>query len=253
MLKKIQAKEPLEIPSSFYAHALYAIALSPYEIRLWSICNTVLQHMLKHFDPQQLGMHIAVFLCMPPRDSSVRSVCVCFSIGTSPWHRGFSEKILFQGRESFAGQVVATGRPAILLEEQGLTRIQDADAQSVAAAPFLRDGCVGGCLLIASACAMLQGQELDLLEKYADLLSVCLDNTAFYTPQRIKLCTLPSLEEQSPLLKTYPHRIAAILQESARQSEFVSIQPLNMRQAEGRARREIEELLLAQVTADQCR
>src|SRR5229473_618160 len=57
---------PKEIASSFYTHVLDTYIATAPSMRFWSICPLILQHVLEHLDPDQLGMELLVVRCTPP-------------------------------------------------------------------------------------------------------------------------------------------------------------------------------------------
>src|ERR1700738_3686557 len=77
-----QEDTPREIPSSFYAHVLRAVSLTPEpeSARFWSICNTILQQALQMIDPERWGVELLVIRCVSGEDGNVRSLQECVTI-----------------------------------------------------------------------------------------------------------------------------------------------------------------------------
>jgi ubiquinone/menaquinone biosynthesis C-methylase UbiE len=235
------------VPASLYADVHRAIALTPDDIRTWSVFQIVMERMLLHLDPEQQGMSLLIILCMPPSGGFIRSLRTNMSIGTNPWPTDFSERLAFLGQESFAGHVVSTGHPdsiQVLQENSLLPNAPSPYENSLAAAPLCRAGRIAGCLLVSSSTPSYfesAGIELALIQAYADLLVCGLNPEDFYEPKQINLqILLPYEKGQKEYIKNFQQRVAAVLRESAMREEV----RITKKQAEDKVRREIEQLLL---------
>src|SRR6266567_4947169 len=76
-----------EIPSAFYARVLNAHTTSPSLLRGSAVSILILQQLLEHLDPQQLGIVAVIVQCMPPSvpGGKVRSLRKTVGRGNSPW------------------------------------------------------------------------------------------------------------------------------------------------------------------------
>src|SRR6266853_3365256 len=75
-----------ELPYKFVNEVLNTRANIPDALRYWTISRQVLQHMLRHLDPEPIGMSITVVRCMPPTsDGKIHSLRESVGLGSSPW------------------------------------------------------------------------------------------------------------------------------------------------------------------------
>ncbi len=74
-----------EIPFTFVNEVLDTRATTPDSLRFWAISRQVLQHAIRHLDPEPVGMAITVVRCMPPcSDGTIHSLRESAGLGTPP-------------------------------------------------------------------------------------------------------------------------------------------------------------------------
>jgi hypothetical protein len=234
-----------EIPSLFYASVLRTVTSIPANLRFESMCDLVLQQVLKHLDPNRVG----VACCMPPsRENEIQSLRECVGRGTPPWREKMEQDLMLLGAESLAGYALSLGRTVAIADlESGLSMFpasRGAWGKSAVAAPLLHLGKVAGCLIVESAQVdyFPPGRQT-LIENYANLLISAFSDEDFYEPQRIRLQVLPSQTVQRSFLSGFRERFMNNLKRSA--SQGVS---LTVTQAEQIAWQQVEEELLQYMT-----
>ena len=234
-----------EIPSTFYAHVMRTLKLTPESVRFWSICHAVLPQALQQFDPERLGLDLSVIRCMSGDDGHIHSLRESVGIGTAPWRIDFAERHHFLGVESLPGYVVSSGHHAAIqrLEDNDfLPTYPSTHAASLAASPISLTGKIAGCLLVSSAIpSFFVPARIELINAYADLLILAFEREDFVDQKLIKLFSMPSFQEQQPYLTTFNHRVAQVLRTYALHEEMISKE-----QAEEIVRREFEKMLIAQ-------
>jgi hypothetical protein len=214
--------------------------------RFWAISHLVLQHALRHLDPEHLGMAIWVVRCMPPsRGNSIRSLRESVGQGTHPWESDLEQNAIFLGAESLAGYVVATCRPAtrqnLAIDTSFIPAHRTKHEASATATPLLYANRVAGCLLIASTQTnyFLSLARLALIHGYGHLLALAFEPEEFYPPEHISLCVMPSAEVQGASLATFRQRLQTVLKES-----YGSAHPLTSAQGEQIVWQQLEEELI---------
>jgi hypothetical protein len=215
-----QEDTPREIPSSFYAHILRAVSLTPEpeSARFWSICTTILQQGLQMIDPERWGVELSVIRCMPGEDGYVHSLRESVALGTHPWSSVVTEKNHFLGVESLPGHAVSEGHQVVLqsVEESNGFRNIPEYAHSLAASPIRVAGHVSGCLQVSSLIPnFFIPNRLELLAGYADLLLHAFQREDFFDPRKIELKSMPSFREQEPYLITFHQQVAQAIRATA--------------------------------------
>jgi GAF domain-containing protein len=235
-----------EIEYKFLLEVLETRATTSEIHRFWAISHLVLQHALRHLDPERLGMAIWVVRCMPPSSgNSIRSLRESVGQGTPPWESDLEQEAMFLGAESLAGYVVATCRPAtrqnLATDTSFIPAHRTEHEASATATPLLYTNRVAGCLLIASTQTnfFLSPARLSLVHGYGHLIALAFEPEEFYPPEHIGLSVMPSLEVQRASLATFRQRLQTILKESYRTAH-----PLTIVQAERIVWQQLEEELI---------
>jgi transcriptional regulator with XRE-family HTH domain len=234
-----------EIPFNLVDEILQTRATTPDSLRFWAVSRMVLQHALRHLDPESSGMAITVVLCMPPaKDGKIHSLHERAVYGTPPWNSESEHQLLFLGAESLAGYVVATSRPAAiqnLLDSTNYIPSQQGEHEvSAAGAPFLFAGRIAGCLLFSSTSPDYFDEScFPHIQTYTNLMTLALDPENFYPPSLIDLRIMPSLQVQQTKVTDYQQRVQQILRESLQTG-----QPISFVEAEQIAWQHLEEALL---------
>lgn len=232
-----------EIPSAFYTRILNAYTSSPPIIRSSSVSTLILQQMLAHLDPRQVGMNIEVTQCTPPSPGQkIRSLRKIIERGTYPWDN--PQDTEFMGAESQTGQAVISGHLVVLQNQQEKKLYypgQDVvDGESIAAYPILFSASVAGCLTISSTQKNYFSQKLlDLIQNYADLMTLAFETHQFYPLHQIALQVMPDRQKQRPHIANFQSCVTSKLLQAAQEGRNIT-RP----QAELQVWQEIEEKLL---------
>jgi hypothetical protein len=234
-----------EIPSAFYARVLNAHTSSPSLLRGSAVSILILQQLVEHLDPQQLGLVAVIAQCMPPvPGGKVRSLRKTVGRGTPPWHN-IEHSTCFLGAEGQAGRALTAGHfTAIQTQEEKLRLFPThcmPEEESTVSFPILLADRVAGCLGITSTRRYYFTQmHLDLIQRYVDLLVLAFAEHEFYPLQDIKLGVMPPAIQQQPLLASFQQRVTRRLIEATHNHH----QSVNRMQVEQVIWREIEEELL---------
>jgi transcriptional regulator with XRE-family HTH domain len=235
-----------EIPFTFVNEVLDTRATTPDSLRFWAISRQVLQHAIRHLDPEPVGMAITVVRCMPPcSDGRIHSLRESAALGTPPWRNDLEHQSMFLGAESLAGYVVASGHPAanqnLTAETTYLPIYRGEHEMSAAAFPLLYAGRIAGCLLFSSARPnyFTPPSLLKLIRGYTNLMALAFETDEFYPHSLIALRMMPPLELQQKELAIFRQRVIDLMKASAKTQN-----PITLVQAEQLAWRQIEETLL---------
>ncbi len=238
---------PKEVPASFYAQVLNALADLPQVVRFASVCDLILQQALEQLDPNRVGMEITIARCMPPsplNGNMIRSLREDLGRGTHPWERELTEKTMFLGAEALAGYVVTFGRArAIQNHEEGQLWFPAhwvEGEESAAACPILRGGHIIGCLLIScTEPNYFLPSRLTLLQNYANLVMLTFEREEFYALDCVALRIMPSYEMQLSHFANFKRRVSDTMVQALRNR-----QPITVLQAEQLVWQQIEEELI---------
>jgi hypothetical protein len=232
----VEPKPPLE----FYTCVLsaYANMMPPLYPQL--LRDLILQQMIKHFDPNRLGLSIRIAQCLwNPKENEVRSLHVMGGIGTPPWSRELDQQATFLGAESLAGIAVMQCRLTTAsrqAENSALNFIHWGEhEQSLLAYPLMAHTRIAGSLLIASNQPdAFSETHHKLIERYAHLMALAFEPDAFFDTTDIFLHTIPAYFNQEPLFHQFRQRT---LQTAQRRG-------LTLKEAQERVWQEIEEELI---------
>lgn len=234
------------IPALFYTRVLESHATVARSLHFSSISDLILLQALKHLDPNRVGMEITVVQCMPPSESgAILSLRESIGRGTPPWARELEQKTMFLGAESLAGYVVTTGRSRAIQnseEEKSLFPAQWMEwEESAMACPLMRMNMVTGCLLVSCTQPDYFSSPVrqNLVQQYANLMSVLFDISEFHDLQKMSLRTMPPFDAQRPYLASFRRRVGDMMSQRARNH-----QPIGVMEAERRVWQEIEGELL---------
>lgn len=234
-----------EIPFTLVDEILRTRATTSDALRFWAVSRMILQHTLRHLDPEPLGMAITVIRCMPPsKDGKIHSLRETTVYGTPPWKSEGEQQLMFLGAESLAGYVVATNRPAAIQNLRDNTNYipsqQGEYEVSAAAAPLLFAGRIAGCLLFSSTQPdYFEEFRFPYIQGYTNLMTLALDPENFYSPSLIDLRIMPSLHVQQTHLVDYQKHVQQILRNSVLTGHSIAFP-----EAERMAWQHLEELLL---------
>jgi hypothetical protein len=240
--ERVQPEPPLE----FYICVLNAYANMVPPLYPQLLRDLILQQMIKQFDPRRLGLSIRIAQCLwNPNENKVRSLQVIGGIGTPPWSRDLDQRKIFLGAESLAGIAVMKCRLTTAsrrAEDSTLNFVHWGEhEQSVLAYPLMFQTRIAGSLLIASnqPDAFSEAHH-KLIERYAHLMALAFEPSAFFDLENIVLHIMPPYSHQEPLFHHFRQRA---LQTAQRQG-------LTLRKAQERVWREIEEELIQLVGTD---
>jgi hypothetical protein len=214
-LNGLKATEaPDSILLDVYQRATRAYATTPLSLRFWVISNLVLGAALEQLDPgpHPVGVEVVLVQCMRCIHSEtvgcLRETCL---LGTPPWRTGQITP-LFLGAESLSGYAVTSARPALcqnLRTNPAFLPVRvEAYEESAVAYPLLQGERVGGCLLVAAAQAdFFTPPRLQLVNTYADLVVLALQDEQFYDKQAIQLRTMPAIDVQQVHFASFRKRV----------------------------------------------
>lgn len=240
----------MEIPSAFYARVLSAHTNSPSILRASTICILILQQIVVHLDPRQLGLAAIVVQCMPPvQGKKVRSLRLIQGRGTSPWAGQIENRTQFFGAESQTGMALQSGRMIAVQSQEVKSRLFPAHyssfEKSTAVFPIIQSDRVAGCLCLASNLPNFFSQvRLDLAKNYADLLVLAFEHSEFFDLQHVELGIMPSSPLQQERIANFQQRVTQHMIRAGRNN-----QSLTRPKAELRVWQELEEELL-QISLD---
>lgn len=235
-----------EIPFTFVNELLDTRASTPEGLQFWTLSRQVLQHAIRHLDPESVGMAITVVRCMPPSsDGKIHSLRESGGIGTPPWGSDLEHQSMFLGAESLSGYVVASGRSAAIqnlgTENTFIPGYQAEHELSAAAFPLSYATRIAGCLLFSSAepNSFESPSQLTLIHGYTNLMTLAFEPHEFYPRELLELWMMPPLEVQQTYLASFRQRMLGIMQTSGRTEH-----PLTIVEAEQVAWQQLEEILL---------
>jgi hypothetical protein len=221
----LNATEALDgIPLEVYERATRAHATTPLSLRFWVISNLVLGAALEQLDPgpHPVGVEVVLVQCMRCSHNEtvgyLRETCL---LGTPPW-RTDQLTPLFLGAESLSGYAVTSARPALcqnLRTNPAFLPVRvEAYEESAVAYPLLQGERVGGCLLVTAAQAdFFTPPRLQLVNGYADLAVLALQDDQFYEKQAIQLGTMPATDVQQVHFASFRKRVIEMMNASDRQ------------------------------------
>jgi hypothetical protein len=234
-----------EIPSAFYARVLNAHTSSPPLLRGSSVSILILQQLLEHLDPQQVGMVAIVAQCTPALSRrKVYSLRKTYSRGNPPWGN-IEQRTFFLGVESQVGRALVAGRFTAVQTQEERARLfpmhnYTVEGQSAIAYPILLADRAAGCLGIACTRRNYFTQlHMDLIQHYVDLLVLAFEEREFYPLHDIELGIMPPASGQRPILASFQRRVTGRIIDASLKRE-----PLTRLQAEQEVWQEIEGELL---------
>lgn len=239
------AISPASIPVALYNKVLHLLCTIPEERRFWSICAAILHDACERLDPNRIGLQLSVVQCMAPANgNTVRCLRERIALGTPPWSEQMEQRGGLFGAQSLVGYVTATGCQVIssnVNKEHWLPNHLPEQAMSAVASSIVYRGRMAGCLLAVSTRPdfFYQSALLDLIQSYAQLLTLAFRPEDFYKREQIDLQILPSLQAQQPYISTLPERILALLRKAVLDQRSISYDV-----AEQRAMWQIAEELL---------
>lgn len=216
------------IPAEFFARINHALAITPAELRFWTLCDVIVQQALNQLDFRRQGMAITVAQCMPPApDGNVRSLREVLGLGTPPWENNLNQRLIFLGAESLCGYVAISGH---LITNQNLETLENREPgyqstweTSAAAAPIMRANAVAGSLLVSSTQSnYFTPARCSLIEQYAELIALIFDSDEFYDIQRILLGAMPPAKAQHSIMATFRRRVIDTTLQASRSHHSIS-------------------------------
>lgn len=207
-----------EIPPGFFDRVMVSRANTIKMLRFWTLCNMILQQAIGQLDPDRLGMAITVATCLKSsKHSTVRSLRETVALGTPPWPGNMEQRGMFLGAESLAGYCVTTCRGVQINDirdrQNPLPAHQVPHELSAATYPIMLSGKIAGCLLISSTQPhfFMAQYRVDLLQIYANLVSIAFEPDQFYDADVIKLRPMPPLVDQEHHFADFRERVLAAM------------------------------------------
>lgn len=231
--------DKIMIPSPFYDRPLESLAMSASNLSRPDIRQTVMKQMVRHLDPNEVGLMVLFVQCVKPvePDGRVNSLLVHSSghgTNESLWQYRQVERPYMLGAGSLSAMAIVRGDMAFYPQDMdkidNTTIILHGDKmQSCVALPIFREGDIAGALFIASVQPEFFVEvRRELIKKYSYLFAVGLRDHEFYPQSQIDLQPMPSLSHQSKiyrgsqqfledLAKQFPHDTPDQLENRARQ------------------------------------
>ncbi|TMC21390.1 MAG: GAF domain-containing protein [Chloroflexi bacterium] len=211
-----------EVPSVLYARILEAHANVAEPIRMWTICNLVIQQLVRQIDPEQVGIVASIMQCLSPSndDQKVHSLRVQFQ-EKSPAMKDVADRSYFLGAESLVGQTVVNCRPAVIQDihhnAAPLVVHQVEKMNSAAAYPLQKGGRVaGGLLILSTQKHYFSPARQALIQSYAHLLNLAFRDNEFYPLEDIALQIMPSEAVQDAYLSAFNQQVNELLSRAER-------------------------------------
>lgn len=227
-LNDCSGDSPQEIPSAFYARVLSTHTSSPSIMRASTICILILQQIVVHLDPRQLGLVALLAQCVPPPPGQkVRSLRITQMRGTSPWESRMEDRTKFFGAESQTGNALQSGRVIVIQSSEVKERLFPAHQTYVESStvvfPIMRGNSTTGCLSIGSTQANYFTQErLDLIKLYADLIVIAFEHDEFYDLHTIELGIMPPVQSQQQILAGFSERVRQCMLHAAQEGRSLT-------------------------------
>ncbi len=238
--------EEERIPSEFYDAVMRARALTPKTLRFSSLCRLIEQQIMRQLDPERVGLSVIIALCLPSLDGQlVRSLREVMGQGSPPWAYDLDAQAVLLGAESLAGYALSKGR---LVVKQDLESLNDfmpgysgpLEKSAVAAPIMLADEFAGSLLVASTQTNYFLPFRCRLVENYADLLAVTLNQEDFYPRGSIQLAFLPPYVEQQKYFSWVSRKRMEIMSDA-----LMKRAPITIVEADKRAWQKLEELLLS--------
>jgi hypothetical protein len=244
------ANEPLidmalTIPSAFYSHVLSTYSTHPELLRASSLSSTILQQIVRHFDPGNEDFAAFTAQCVAPEpDHKVRSLRIIMGYGGLSVGRSFTNQTCFCGAESQAGlAAIAAHLIAIQNPEEARRIIPDQyiiESASSLAIPLLQYDRIAGCVcFVSSQENYFSPERIGLLKHYVNLLTIAFEPHEFYHLSDVNLAMMPPRSLQASVLVDLQDRITSYM--LLRTSEG---HPLSRQEAEQKVLKEKEEELI---------
>lgn len=220
---------PPGIPAGFYTRVLHTKAYTSKQFRFSSLCELILQQILKQLDPHRVGVAAIIARCMPPSSQEqVRSLRESQGEGTPPWPNNLESQGVFLGGESLAGSSIISGH---LQANQRLSQTgtlapgyQGKWEESAVATPIFDAGRMAGALLVSSVLPdYFIPTRCALVEQYAELIALAFAEEDFYEPERIQLGVMPHERMQQLYLSRFRQRVNELMKEAARRQQSLTI------------------------------
>jgi len=99
-----------KIDYAFIQQVWEARATTPAHLQFWTLSGKILESALRQFDPQRMGLSIAIVQLMSPSPhGSIRSLREVAGVGNPPWSPNPEYRMRFFGAGTLAGSVVSHG------------------------------------------------------------------------------------------------------------------------------------------------
>jgi transcriptional regulator with XRE-family HTH domain len=217
-----------EISAELYAQVMQTYAQTPPSLAYNALYELIFAHALEHLDPARRGMSLLLVGCVPAVEGQrVRSLRQLRGMGTSPWERDLSRRMLFLGSESVAGSAVMSYRGSVV-KSRDFTVLSPAHwteyEQSSIASPILRQARIAGALLASSARPhYFERAHQALLDLYAHLAVLLFRPEEFYDPASILLGAMPPPAQQLPYFENFEHRVSLTFEQARLQGATLTI------------------------------
>lgn len=218
----------LDIPAAFYAQVLTTYTASTNQLRESAICTMLLEQILHHLDPHQIGTMALLACCVQPRTGKpIRSLMHIAGQSTPSWRPQVEHLKQFLGAESLVGHALINKHSVVIQHRAEIERIFPGHAfdgeESSAAYPILLADRTVGCLYVASTRTSFFTQRyLDLIQKYVDLFVIAFEPKDFYDLAKIILGIMPPRAQQISYITHFNERIAQLIKQANQQDKSLT-------------------------------
>lgn len=237
------------IPAAFYARIFSGYVQLPFHLRQHTLSTLLIQQVLVQLDPHERGMGVFLAQCVPPATPGdpIRSLRMTMGRATNAWSGAIAQSTCFFGAESQPCDALARGHLLVTTKQEGWEHIflpgpSDilVQAEMMVSAPILQAERVAGCLCACSTRThAFSPHQLQVFERYSNLLAAILQPDQFYPLTHIELSLIPSFSQQRPVLKTFQERVQRRLKQATLEGKTLSL-----KEAEQTTWQELEQLMI---------
>lgn len=207
--------EPREVQKDIYQRVmeLFTTVAEPLTRRR-QIIQTIFEHALHHFDPDQQGLAITYAQLMPAHADGIHSLYEAAMRGNPPWSFTL-ENSIYLGSTTLAGAAAIHDRMQMwdnLDESERLQYEVDDFERSACACPVTYGGRIAGVLIFSSTQPAFFAHPVAsrTVAEYAKLLSLAFPDNEFYPFSLLNLRPMPDLKwQREEISRSYVNRIIA--------------------------------------------
>lgn len=218
---------PLEIPAQFYGQVMKTYASSLPHSLSWNLQRTILEQAIAQLDPHENGLLALVMRCTPSKTKVVRSLRSSMGMGNLLWAGVWDQKPIFVGVESIAGHAASVMHSVIIQnlekEQYILPKPNLEEARSATALPIRKaEGVAGAFYLCSTQADYFSTERLQLIEDYAELLTLIFEPEEFYASERLHLGCMPSEDVQASAFIHFHERVRRLIRHGSKDQPGVT-------------------------------